>query len=101
MCVCVSGGGGGGVSLCVCVCECPRDCGCEHASQGCTILIHEATFEDGMEKDAKAKKHATVGEALTVAERMAAKAVLLTHFSARYPKLPSLGERVCLGCVAS
>jgi ribonuclease Z len=52
------------------------------------ILIHEATFEDGMEEEAVLKKHSTVGEALMVAKRMRAKAVLLTHFSQRYPKMP-------------
>jgi ribonuclease Z len=32
------------------------------------ILIHEATFEDGMEDEAKFKKPSTVGEALSVAD---------------------------------
>lgn len=58
--------------------------------QHADILIHEATFEDGMEEEALLKKHCTVGEALSVATRMNAKAVLLTHFSQRYPKMPLL-----------
>lgn len=54
------------------------------------ILIHEATFEDGMEGEAVLKKHSTVGEALKVGKRMRAKNVLLTHFSQRYPRIPPL-----------
>jgi ribonuclease Z len=54
------------------------------------VLIHEATFENGMEAEAMLKKHSTVGEALSVATKMQAKAVLLTHFSQRYPKMPLL-----------
>jgi ribonuclease Z len=58
--------------------------------QHADILIHEATFEDGMEEEALLKKHCTVGEALSIATRMKAKTVLLTHFSQRYPKMPLL-----------
>ena len=54
------------------------------------LLIHEATFSDGMEMEASVKKHCTVGEALEVACNMQAKAVVLTHFSQRYPKIPPL-----------
>ena len=36
------------------------------------------------------KKHSTVGEALEIGKNMRAKAVVLTHFSQRYPKLPQL-----------
>lgn len=61
----------------------------EQAS-GVDILIHEATFENGMEQEAVLKKHCTAGEALTVARRMNAKAVILTHFSQRYPRIPPL-----------
>jgi ribonuclease Z len=56
------------------------------------LLIHEATFEDGMEDEATLKRHCTVGEALRVGERMRAKAVALTHFSQRYPRIPPLGQ---------
>jgi ribonuclease Z len=58
------------------------------------LLIHEATFEDGMEDEATLKRHCTVGEALMVGERMRAKAVVLTHFSQRYPRIPPLGQAV-------
>lgn len=52
------------------------------------VLIHEATFEDGLEGDAMAKKHSTTSEALGVAAQMRAKNVILTHFSQRYQKIP-------------
>jgi ribonuclease Z len=54
------------------------------------ILIHEATFEDGLENEAILKKHSTIGEALSVATQMRAKSVLLTHFSQRYPRIPPI-----------
>lgn len=56
--------------------------------QDSDVLIHEATFEDGLEGDAKAKKHSTTSEALGVAAQMRAKNVILTHFSQRYQKIP-------------
>lgn len=52
------------------------------------VLIHEATFDDGLVGDARAKNHCTTSEALLVAEAMAAKAVVLTHFSQRYQNMP-------------
>jgi ribonuclease Z len=55
---------------------------------GADVLIHEATFEDGMEVEAALKRHSTVGEALSVAHQMQAKCTILTHFSQRYPKIP-------------
>lgn len=68
-------------------------------AQNATVLIHEATFESGMEGDALAKKHCTMGEALWVAKKMNAKRVLLTHFSQRYPKvskMEDLGDMVAI-----
>ena len=56
------------------------------------VLIHEATFEDGLEGDAIAKKHSTTGEALGVAAQMRAKNVILTHFSQRYQKIPVMSH---------
>ncbi|KAF2714872.1 hypothetical protein K504DRAFT_12673 [Pleomassaria siparia CBS 279.74] len=58
--------------------------------RGSTLLIHEATFDDELWADAMAKKHSTTSEALSIAARMNAKAVVLTHFSQRYQKLPVL-----------
>ncbi len=54
------------------------------------ILIHEATFEDGMEEEAVLKRHSTVGEAISIGKKMKAKNVILTHFSQRYPRIPPL-----------
>mmetsp|Transcript_5293 Transcript_5293/g.7109 ORF Transcript_5293/g.7109 Transcript_5293/m.7109 type:complete len:548 (+) Transcript_5293:181-1824(+) len=59
---------------------------------GADLLIHEATFEDGMEEEAVLKRHCTVGEALTVGKKMFAKSVVLTHFSQRYPRIPPLSN---------
>jgi ribonuclease Z len=53
-----------------------------------TVLIHEATFDDELQGDARAKKHSTTSEALGVGAKMNAKAVVLTHFSQRYQKIP-------------
>ena len=50
-----------------------------------TILIHEATFEEDLQSEAIKKRHSTVAEALTVAKKMNAFRVILTHFSQRYP----------------
>lgn len=56
----------------------------------CTLCIHEATFDDELRGDAIAKQHTTTSEALQVAASMNARAVLLTHFSQRYQKIPVL-----------
>lgn len=60
--------------------------------QGADLLIHEATFENGMEEEAVLKMHSTVSEALSIAKRMDAKACILTHFSQRYPRIAPLHE---------
>jgi ribonuclease Z len=60
------------------------------AGRGADLLIHEATFEDGMEEEAVLKRHSTVGEAIDIAVAMEAKSLILTHFSQRYPKIPPL-----------
>ena len=61
--------------------------------KGADVLIHEATFEDGMEAEAVLKRHCTIGQALAVAKDMKAKQTILTHFSQRYPKFPHLNEQ--------
>ncbi|CDO56641.1 hypothetical protein DV113_004460 [Geotrichum candidum] len=58
--------------------------------QGADLLIHEATHENGLEKEAAKKRHTTIGQALDVARKMNAKYTILTHFSQRYPKLPNI-----------
>ena len=60
------------------------------AAQGASVLIHEATFENGMEEEAVVKKHSTVGEALSIGQQAEAKTVVLTHFSQRYPRIAPL-----------
>uniref|UniRef100_A0A183GV26 ribonuclease Z n=1 Tax=Heligmosomoides polygyrus TaxID=6339 RepID=A0A183GV26_HELPZ len=36
------------------------------------------------------KKHSTMGQAVEIGRKMKARHVILTHFSARYPKVPEL-----------
>lgn len=62
------------------------------AGRNSSIVIHEATFEDGMEDEAIARRHCTFSEAMAVAKDMGAKYTVLTHFSQRYPKLPSIAS---------
>eukprot|EP00967_Tisochrysis_lutea_P117226 scaffold189405_cov22-Tisochrysis_lutea.AAC.3 len=40
------------------------------AARGCSLLIHEATFENDMADDARKKRHSTSGEALSIAEQV-------------------------------
>jgi len=56
------------------------------------LLIHEATFEDGHENDAHRKKHSTIGQAIGVAKTMNAKHLILSHFSARYPRMTYISD---------
>ncbi|SPO28261.1 related to TRZ1 - tRNase Z, involved in RNA processing [Ustilago trichophora] len=57
------------------------------AGRDCTLLIHEATLEDGELEMAIGKGHSTFGEAIRVGHEMGAQNILLTHFSQRYPKM--------------
>merc|ERR1711991_1035759 len=57
---------------------------------GAPVLIHEATFEEGLGDEAVAKKHATTNEAAQVGTEMGASSVFLNHFSQRYPKIPDM-----------
>ncbi|CAM6086609.1 unnamed protein product [Calypogeia fissa] len=57
------------------------------AGHGCTVLIHEATFEDTLVEQAKSKRHSTVSEAIKVGWEMRAQHIILTHFSQRYPEM--------------
>lgn len=64
------------------------------------ILIHEATMEDDLWKEARVKAHSTVSEAIDVGRKMEARFVILTHFSQRYAKIPLLKnncENVAIG----
>ncbi|XP_077209963.1 tRNase Z TRZ3, mitochondrial-like isoform X2 [Tasmannia lanceolata] len=62
------------------------------ASHGATVLIHEATFEDGMVEEAIARNHSTTKEAVEVGAAAGAYRIILTHFSQRYPKIPVFDE---------
>jgi len=61
-----------------------------HAGQGATILIHEATFDSSLSDEALKRHHSTVGQAVNVACRMNAFRTVLTHFSARYKRIPDI-----------
>ena len=55
----------------------------------------------GKYQEAYAKAHSTIPEALGVGQRMCAEQVILTHFSQRYPHMPTgivgtVGSNVCL-----
>ena len=53
------------------------------------VLVHEATFEDALAEEARAKAHSTVADAARAALALGASALLLTHQSQRYAiKLP-------------
>lgn len=58
------------------------------------LLIHEATLENELQSEAKAKRHCTINEAIGVANEMQTKKLILTHFSQRYPKLPEISNSV-------
>lgn len=60
------------------------------AGRYATLLIHEATFEDSMLQDAKEKLHCTIGETLKISDQMKSSYMLMTHFSSRYPRIPSV-----------
>uniref|UniRef100_A0A8D0GBP1 Zinc phosphodiesterase ELAC protein 2 n=1 Tax=Sphenodon punctatus TaxID=8508 RepID=A0A8D0GBP1_SPHPU len=53
-----------------------------------TLLIHEATLEDGLEEAAVEKTHSTTSQAIDVGMKMNAEFIMLNHFSQRYAKIP-------------
>ncbi|XP_067403847.1 zinc phosphodiesterase ELAC protein 2 isoform X2 [Emydura macquarii macquarii] len=53
-----------------------------------TLLIHEATLEDGLEEQAIEKRHSTTSQAIAVGMKMNAEFIMLNHFSQRYAKVP-------------
>ena len=58
------------------------------ASKNATLLIHEATFENGMLEDAMKKRHSMTSEAVQTGLDARSYRTILTHFSQRYPKVP-------------
>ncbi|XP_037664172.1 zinc phosphodiesterase ELAC protein 2 [Choloepus didactylus] len=59
-----------------------------HMGKNATLLIHEATLEDGLEEEAVKKTHSTTSQAIGVGMRMNAEFIMLNHFSQRYAKIP-------------
>ncbi|KAJ7405900.1 zinc phosphodiesterase ELAC protein 2 isoform X2 [Willisornis vidua] len=57
-----------------------------------TLLIHEATLEDGLEKEAIEKTHSTTSQAIQTGMKMNAEFIMLNHFSQRYAKIPLFSE---------
>ena len=57
-------------------------------ARDCTLLIHEATFEDDLQDEAVAKRHSTTSEAIEIGQKSKAFRTILTHFSQRYPCIP-------------
>ena len=51
-----------------------------------SLLIHEATFDSELIKDAMEKMHTTITEAINIAKTNNSKYIALTHFSPRYIK---------------
>ncbi|XP_042012048.1 tRNAse Z TRZ4, mitochondrial-like [Salvia splendens] len=62
------------------------------AARRATVLIHEATFEDGMMDEAVSKKHSTTIEAVEIGNSAGTYRIILTHFSQRYSKIPVFNE---------
>ena len=60
------------------------------AAKGCSVMIHEATFDNDLEEHAIRKRHSTTAEALQVANDASVEHIILTHFSQRYPKAINL-----------
>ncbi|XP_029363954.1 zinc phosphodiesterase ELAC protein 2 isoform X2 [Echeneis naucrates] len=57
-----------------------------------SLLIHEATLEDGMEAEAAEKRHSTTSQAIGIGMEMNAGFIMLNHFSQRYAKIPLFSE---------
>ncbi|XP_054463315.1 zinc phosphodiesterase ELAC protein 2 [Anoplopoma fimbria] len=63
-----------------------------HTGKNATLLIHEATLEDGLEEEAVEKRHSTTSQAIGIGMRMNADFIMLNHFSQRYAKIPLFSE---------
>ncbi|KAJ7316154.1 hypothetical protein JRQ81_002316 [Phrynocephalus forsythii] len=57
-----------------------------------SLLIHEATLEDGLEDEAVEKTHSTTSQAIKVGMEMNAEFIMLNHFSQRYAKIPLFSD---------
>ena len=56
------------------------------------LFAAQATFEDELIGEARAKRHSTTGEAVGIGQRAGAYRTILTHFSQRYAKLPVIDD---------
>uniref|UniRef100_A0A673YQC4 Zinc phosphodiesterase ELAC protein 2 n=1 Tax=Salmo trutta TaxID=8032 RepID=A0A673YQC4_SALTR len=63
-----------------------------HMGKNATLLIHEATLEDGLEDEAVEKRHSTTSQAIGIGMKMNAEFIMLNHFSQRYAKIPLFSE---------
>ncbi|MEW5996050.1 MAG: ribonuclease Z [Candidatus Micrarchaeota archaeon] len=54
------------------------------AAAGADLLIHDATFGEGMGDEAEGRFHTTAAGAARIAERAGVKKLILTHISCRY-----------------
>ncbi|XP_058509271.1 zinc phosphodiesterase ELAC protein 2 isoform X1 [Solea solea] len=63
-----------------------------HIGRDATLLIHEATLEDGLEEEAVEKRHSTTSQAIGIGVKMNADFIVLNHFSQRYAKIPLFSE---------
>lgn len=63
-----------------------------HIGKDATVLIHEATLEDGLEEEALEKRHSTTSQAIGIGMKMNADFIMLNHFSQRYAKIPLFNE---------
>jgi ribonuclease Z len=60
------------------------------ASEGASVMIHEATFDGSLLDKAEEGGHSTTVQAAEVAARANAERLFLTHISARYPEAEAL-----------
>lgn len=63
-----------------------------HIGRDASLLIHEATLEDGLEQEAVEKRHSTTSQAIDIGMKMSADFIMLNHFSQRYAKIPLFSQ---------
>ncbi|HJQ69558.1 MAG TPA: ribonuclease Z [Blastocatellia bacterium] len=70
----------------VAYCTDTRPCGASvELARGVDLLIHEATFTEELAEEAREFGHSTARQAAEIARLAGARALLITHFSTRYP----------------